>query len=93
MTKAKILSGRIPGETVTTVPMDSCPEHAAALGRFFAHWAVLEFQLTDVLQYLINTKPEYANALWQQFISVHDKITLIRRINHGFEPLPQGSIT
>ena len=88
MTTAKMVAGRRPGETVTYVPMDDCPEHAAALGRLFAHWAVLELYLTDVLEYLIDINRNYAKAIWQQFNLVDDKIKLMRRINNVFEPVP-----
>jgi hypothetical protein len=64
-----------------TIPLDYCPEHAAALGRLIGHWAFLETQLQGVIQCLMHSSQSKARFLWQEFLSAESRISLAQRIN------------
>lgn len=64
-----------------SIPLDTHPEHAAALGRFLGHWAFLESQMVGVMQCLFHTSQAKATFVWQKFISAKAKIELAKKIN------------
>ncbi len=64
-----------------SIPLDTHPEHAAALGRFLGHWAFLENRMVGVMQCLFHSSQAKATFVWQKFISAKAKIELARQIN------------
>lgn len=64
-----------------SIPLDTHPEHAAALGRFLGHWAFLENQMVGVMQCLFHSSQAKATFVWQKFISAKAKIELAKQIN------------
>lgn len=67
-----------------SIPLDTHPEHAAALGRLLGHWAFLETQLMGVLQALLYTSQRKSKFVWQEFNSARGKIELAQRLNFHF---------
>lgn len=62
----------------TTVPMDSSPEIAQALGRMIAHWAIVENQLSDLLQELLLIPDQHrGRMLFDSIINLRSKLDLI----------------
>lgn len=66
----------------TTVPIDNAPEHAAALGRLVARWAVLEVGLQLLLSALLKGGYREAHFIYQEISATKTKITMLRRMNH-----------
>jgi hypothetical protein len=63
------------------IPLDSRPEHAAALGRLLGHWAVVEMELIGILEYFLGIEQPFARLVWQEFVSTRGKINLLLRLN------------
>ena len=63
------------------IPLDSRPEHAAALGRMLGHWAMLEHLLVGTLSLALNIRYSRGKVVWQEFASLRGKLTLIKRLN------------
>lgn len=66
------------------VPMDSSPDHAAAIGRMVAQWAMLEWLITDILRMLLDTDQYRAKIIFQNFVSFRAKLTLVERLVYAF---------
>ena len=69
-----------------TIPLDSSPEHAAALGRLLGHWAVVELQLSGILQLLLRTQQGPARYIWRGILSTRAKIEILQRLNWHYLP-------
>lgn len=67
------------------MPLDHLPEHAVALGRLLGHWAFLENMLIGTLALALKIEHPIAKVLWQEFVSVRGKITLLQRLNHSMK--------
>ena len=67
-----------------TIPLDSEPGIAAALGRLIGHWAICENELENVLGHLLHIDPERARYVWEAFIGFSAKNELIMKLNYHF---------
>lgn len=68
-----------------TIPLDSSPEHAAALGRLIGHWAIVEFSLSDIFQKLSGTpKRNKASLILESIVSVKTRLDIIERLIQHF---------
>jgi|GEM_PF-6446430 len=66
------------------IPLDSKPEECAALGRLVGHWGKVEHELQCLLGTLLGIDNKMAEFIFQSFVSVDSKITLLRRLNLNF---------
>ena len=62
------------------IPLDSSQKHAEALGRMLGHWAVLEGELSSILGMLLGIEQSREHMLFNTFIGISSKITLIKRL-------------
>jgi len=66
------------------IPLDSAPEHAAALGRMLGHWAIVEHSLSDVLGALLGIEQSRQQMLFNTFIGLSSKLGLIERLIYSY---------
>jgi hypothetical protein len=64
----------------TQIPLDTAPHFAAALGRLTGHWAMVEFELSNILAGLLGVGRDRAALVYQTFFSVPQKLELMQRL-------------
>jgi hypothetical protein len=66
------------------IPMDSTPEIAAALGRFVAHWGILEGEIKNILEILCGLDQFRGSILYDTFPALGQKLGMLERLTHAF---------
>lgn len=61
-------------------PLDTAPDHAAALGRLVGHWGAVESVLIDVLGRLLGTEQSRTRIVFATILSLRTKVEMTIRL-------------
>jgi hypothetical protein len=64
----------------TQIPLDTATLFAAALGRLSGHWAIVEWELSNILAGLLGVGSGRAALVYQTFFSIPQKVELLERL-------------